>query len=86
MREAPCVLKFSYESYININEFFFPYDSNESSQQVPHFLNSKIISGLIIPDSNKSFNGQVTIRLEHTQVDISSVLQVFLTNSSVDTV
>ncbi|CAH3148509.1 unnamed protein product [Pocillopora meandrina] len=45
--------------------------SNESSQQVPHFLNSKIISGSIIPDSNKSFNGEVTIRLEHTQFKTS---------------
>ncbi|PFX28285.1 adhesion G protein-coupled receptor L2-like isoform X2 [Stylophora pistillata] len=48
---------------INISHVY----SNESSQQVPYFLNSKIISGSVVHDSEKSFTGQVTIRLEHTQ-------------------
>ncbi|KAJ7379075.1 hypothetical protein OS493_018872 [Desmophyllum pertusum] len=43
------------------------WGGNTSSQLIPYFLNSKIISGSVLRPSNESFNGHVTIRLEHTQ-------------------
>lgn len=44
---------------------------NPSSQQSPHFLNSRIISGSALRPVNETFNGKVTIRLGHTQLESS---------------
>lgn len=46
---------------------FYP-SGNTSSQRIPYYLNSRIISGSVIHAANESFHGDVYIRLEHTKV------------------
>lgn len=47
---------------------YFYRSDNSTSQEILHFLNSRIISGSVFSTANESFNGHVTIRLEHSQV------------------
>jgi len=68
----------------NISEV---HSGKASSQRIPHYLNSRIISGSIIRTANESFNGKATIRLEHTQFRSSEKTTMvcafwLLTNSS----
>ena len=72
---GPYIVSNATITYISL--FFLCYRGNASSQLIPYFLNSKIISGSVIRDSNESFNGHVTIRLEHTQVCTESQLTAY---------